>query len=162
MTVDIATWERQAADLWQALDTYSEEEFVARMTELAAQLPPDHPIALFELGGAYDSTGDPARAVDLYRRALAGGLDTSRHRQATIQLASSLRNLGQPEESVALLRAERERTSDELDDAVAAFLALALLDADRGREAVSVALTALGGHMTRYRRSLTAYAADLT
>jgi hypothetical protein len=45
-----------------------------------------------------------------------------RRRQAVIQQASSLRNLGQASESVTLLTAEREAGSDDLDDAVDAFL----------------------------------------
>jgi Tetratrico peptide repeat len=73
-------------------------------------------------------------------------------------MASSLRNLGQAAESVALLTAERERESDDLDDAVSAALALALVDVGREREAVSVAVTALSRHMTRYQRSLANYA----
>ncbi len=73
-------------------------------------------------------------------------------------MASSLRNLGQAPESVALLRVEREATSDDLDDAVSATLALALVDTGHEREAVSVALTALSRHMTRYRRSMANYA----
>ena len=68
---------------------------------------------------------------------------------------------GQPAESVDLLRAELSAGSDELDDAVAAFLALALTGVGRDREAVSVALTALAPHLPRYQRSLTNYAADL-
>jgi hypothetical protein len=75
-----------------------------------------------------------------------------------IQMASSLRNLGQSADSVALLTAEREAGSDDLDDAVSAFLALALVDTGREREAVSVALTALSPHLTRYQRSLANYA----
>lgn len=75
-----------------------------------------------------------------------------------IQLASSLRNLGQVAESIALLRAEREAGSDELDDAVTAFLALALADAGGEREAVSLALSALAVHLPRYQRSVTDYA----
>jgi hypothetical protein len=73
-------------------------------------------------------------------------------------MASSLRNLGQPEESVALLRAELEAGSDHLDDAVRAVLALALTDVGRAREAVSVALTALAPHLPRYQRSMANYA----
>jgi len=46
-----------------------------------------------------------------------------------IQMASSLHNLGQASESVPLLMAERERESDDLDAAVSAALALALVDA---------------------------------
>jgi hypothetical protein len=96
--------------------------------------------------------------VPLYRRALELGLDGDRRREAVIQLASSLRNLGQASESVVLLTAERQRQSDDLDDAVNAFLALALVDTGREREAVSVALTALVPHLPRYQRSLTNYA----
>jgi hypothetical protein len=79
-----------------------------------------------------------------------------------IQLASSLRNLGHAEESVALLTAELDAGSDDLDDAVRAFLALALTSVGRDREAVSVALTALAAHLPRYNRSLAAYARELT
>ena len=75
-----------------------------------------------------------------------------------IQLASTLRNLGRVDESVELLRGEQERASDELDDAVAAFLALALVDAGREREATGIALEALAAHLPRYNRSLASYA----
>lgn len=42
-----------------------------------------------------------------------------------------------------------------------AFLALALVDAGREREAVRVLLGALTPHLARYHRSLSAYAAQL-
>ena len=71
------------------------------------------------------------------------------------------RNLGEVEESVALSTTERAAGSDELDDAVDAFLALSQADAGREREAVATALTTLSRHMTRYRRSLNAYAEEL-
>ena len=76
-------------------------------------------------------------------------------------MASTLRNLGEVSESVALLRAERDRPSDELDDAVAAFLALALVDAGREREATALALEALAPHLPRYQRSLANYAREI-
>ena len=76
-------------------------------------------------------------------------------------MASSLRNLGRAEESVELLSAERERGSDELDDAVAAFLALALTDTGREREATALALEALAPHLPRYQRSLASYARSI-
>ena len=52
---------------------------------------------------------------------------------------------------------------DELppDDAVRAFLALALTSVGREREAVSIALTALAAHLPRYNRSLANYAREL-
>jgi tetratricopeptide (TPR) repeat protein len=146
------------AELWESIDEYSEEEFVTRMEQLTAELPADSAVAFFERAGAFDSTGHSDLAVPLYERALEHGLEGDRRRRAVIQLASSLRNLGRAPESVALLSAEREAGSDELDDAVSAFLALALVDTGREREAVAVALTALAPHLPRYQRSLANYA----
>jgi hypothetical protein len=105
-----------------------------------------------------DATGHEDLAVPLYRRALELGLGGGRRRQAVIQLASSLRNLGRADESVAMLIDEAAADSDELDDAVRAFLALSLVDLGREREAVSLALGALASHLPRYRRSVATYA----
>ena len=149
--------EAELAELWAALDQLPEDEFVARMDALADRLP-DPGIAAFERASARDSTGHPDQAVALYREALDHGLEGIRRRRAVIQLASSLRNLGNPQESVELLSAERERTSDELDDAVTAFLALSLTDVGREREAAALALEALAPHLPRYQRSLANYA----
>ncbi len=151
-------WEQRVSDLWAAIDDHSGKEFVAKMDQLVADLPADSAVAAFERASALDSTGHSDLAVPLYRRALELGLPGQRRRRAVIQMASSLRNLGQAPESVTLLMAEREAASDDLDDAVSATLALALVDTGREREAVSVALTALSRHMTRYRRSMANYA----
>jgi tetratricopeptide (TPR) repeat protein len=154
-------WQHEVASLWARFDEYTEAEFLAAMERLVAQRPADDPLALYEHGSAYDSIGREEPAVAKYRRALAGGLPGRLRRQATIQLASTLRNLGQQDEAVALLTAELAKDSDDLDDAVRAFLALALTSAGREREAVSVALTGLAPHLTRYNRSLAAYAKAL-
>ena len=154
-------WERRVAALWASIDQHPEDQFLAAMDRLVAELGPNNPTATFERACALDSTGHSDLAAPLYRRALELGLGGIRRRRAVIQMASSLRNLGKAEESIALLRAERDTGSDELDDAVSAFLALALVDTGHEREAVSLALTALSGHMTRYRRSLANYAEDL-
>ena len=143
------------------MGTYEPAAFLSAMQALVAELPADDPRGAYELGSAYDSSGFPEEAAPLYRKAFAAGLTGSRHRQAVIQLASTLRNLGEAEESVALLTAERDRTSDELDDAVSAFLALALVDVGREREATALALSGLARHLTRYGNSLTNYARDL-
>jgi tetratricopeptide (TPR) repeat protein len=151
-------WEQRLAGLWASIDEHSEGQFIDRMDALVAELPADSAVGLYERASAFDTTGHSDRAVPLYRQALERGLGDDRRRQAVIQLASSLRNLGQAQESVVLLTAEREAGSDGLDDAVDAFLALALVDTGREREAASVALTALSRHMTRYQRSLSNYA----
>lgn len=154
-------WEQRMADLWAAFDSLDPAGFLARVEALAAERPPGDAAALFERASAHDSTGHEARAEDLYRQALAAGLTGLRRRRAVIQLASTLRNLGRAEESVALLAAERDAGSDELDDAVAAFLALALADTGREREAAALALAALARHLPRYNRSLANYARAL-
>jgi tetratricopeptide (TPR) repeat protein len=158
-----AGWEQRVAEAWASLDELEETEaaeanFRALIDTLAAELPPGCPEAAFERACAFDSTGRSDRAVPLYQDALAGGLTGLRRRRATIQLASSLRNLGRSTESVELLNAELELGSDELDDAARGFLALALTDLGRHEEAVSVALVALAPHLPRYQRSLANYA----
>jgi tetratricopeptide (TPR) repeat protein len=161
MTAGTDGWEARVAALWDSFDEMDEDELVARMERLAAELPAEDPRAPFERASAQDSTGRSDRAVPEYRRALELGLQGERRRRAVIQMASSLRNLGEAGQSVELLRAERDATSDELDDAVSAFLALALVDVGREREAVATALTALARHLPRYERSVTNYARDL-
>ncbi|MEX1078969.1 MAG: tetratricopeptide repeat protein [Homoserinimonas sp.] len=152
----------QRADaLWALFDSYPPDAFVVEMTRLVSERPADDAAAAHELGGAYDSTGRSELAVPHYRRALELGLEGSRHRQAVIQLASSLRNLGRASESVSLLEQERDARSDELDDAVRAFLAFALVDVGREREAAGIALGALAPHLPRYQRSVKNYAQAL-
>jgi hypothetical protein len=140
------------------IDQRSETEFLAVIEKLAAELPSDSAIGAFERACAFDSTGHSDRAVPLYRQGLDRGLTGERRRRAVIQLSSSLRNLGQPEESIALLTAEMEAGPDQLDDAVRAVLALALTDVGREREAVSIAVAALAPHLPRYQRSMANYA----
>ncbi len=154
-------FDRRSDELWASIDRYDEEAFRAKIDELAAELPADSPVAAFERACAFDSTGHSDRAVPLYRHALELGLEGERRRRAVIQLASSLRNVGRVSESLGLLTAERGQPSDRLDDAVSAFLALALVDSGREREAVSVALGALAPHLPRYQRSLGSYAREL-
>ena len=159
--MDEEDWGRRLLLLWDSLDERSEDDFLAAMAELVSERPADDPVGLFEQGAAFDSTGHPEQAVEHYRAALDGGLTGLRRRRAVIQLASSLRNLGQAEVSVELLTAELDEDFDELGDELRAFLALALTSVGREREAVVLALTALAPHLTRYNRSLAAYAQDL-
>lgn len=154
-------WERRLAALWAGIDDEDGDAFLQRMDALTAELSGESAVAEFERASAQDSTGHSDRAVPRYRRALELGLTGERRRRAVIQLASSLRNLGHAPESVALLEEEQQAGSDDLDDAVRAFLALALVDTGREREAVSVALTALARHLPRYQRSLASYAGEL-
>ncbi|MVO83955.1 tetratricopeptide repeat protein [Streptomyces sp. p1417] len=154
-------WERRVAAAWADIDAYGDEraeEFRERIGKLADELPPGSAVAPFERACAYDSTGRSDKAVPLYKEALAAGLEGYRRRRTAIQLASSLRNTGRLDEAIALLTPELEAEHDELDDAVRAVLALCLVDAGRGREAVSLAVGALAPHLPRYQRSMANYA----
>ncbi len=162
-------WENRVAAAWAAFDAPGDggqdaAAFRAVIDALAAEAPPDSPLGPFERACAWDSTGHPDRAVALYREALAGGLaevSGYKARRARIQLASSLRNLGRPEEGVALLTPELDAPSDELDDAVRAVLALCLSSLGRDREGLSLVLGALAAHLPRYQRSMANYARAL-
>jgi hypothetical protein len=165
--IDMNDWERRIAQAWAEIDHYyargkaGEADFRKRIGELADQLPQDSPVAAFERAGAWDSTGNPRKAVPLYQEALKRGLAGIRRRRAVIQMASSLRNIGRVAESVELLTAEQHNHDPDatvLADAVSATLALCLADVGREREAVSVALTALAPHLPRYQRSMANYA----
>lgn len=165
--VEMDDWERRSAQAWSEMDDYAARgeagaaDFRGRIGALADELPRDSPIAAFERACAWDSTGHSDKAVPLYREALEHGLAGSRRRRAVIQLASSLRNIGQAAEAVELLEAEAHNHDPDavvLADAVSAFLALCLTDVGREHEAVSVALRALAPHLPRYQRSLANYA----
>lgn len=154
-------WDERVAAAW-ADASLSDEERIAVIDTLAAERPEGDARALFERAGARDSAGLETAAEGLYRRALAGDLDDDVRAQATIQLASTLRNLGALDEALALLSAEYERARDTpMADAAAAFYALALASAGEPRRAASVALSALAPHLPRYRRSVTGYAREL-
>lgn len=156
--MDERDWERRVEAAWASFDELSEGEFLARIETLAAELPAGSGTGLFERASSLDATDHPDMAIPLYQQALDRGLGGERRRQAVIQLASSLRNAGRAEESVALLTAELDGASDDLNDAVVAFLALALVDTGREREAASAALAALARHLPRYQRSVANYA----
>src|ERR1043166_4758421 len=101
-----ASWESRLAALWAAINRYEPPAFVKQIELLVAELPPENAIGLFERASAQDSTGHPDLAVPLYRAALKAGLSGLRRRRATIQLASSLRNLGNGSEAADLLFTE--------------------------------------------------------
>ena len=155
------SWETRLAEYWKSLDAQEPDAFLDGLEVLLRELPADSAIALFERGAALDSTGRPERAVPLYAQALQTGLSGLRRRRAVIQMASSLRNLGNAARAVELLTAELAAGEDELTPAVHAFLALALADLGREREGLAISLTALSHYLPRYNRSLARYAERL-
>ncbi len=153
--------EEQIAALWLVPDAQDRLSVAGR---LYAAYPDDARIA-YEYGGAHDSAGQPDRAVELYRQALAGELREPYRHRAQVQLASSLRNLGRADEAVQILGVLGAELPESIG--VAGFRALALHSAGRPAEALQVLLGAVAAASTdedvlRYRRSLTAYAKDLS
>ena len=153
-----ADWEKRVAAAWATFDERADEEnraLIERSPRSSRRAAPRR------ASSARASSTRPSRPTGPCRstaRRSTAACGPERRRRAVIQLASSLRNIGRADESVALLTAELDAGSDELDDAVNAFLALALTDVGREREALSHALGALAPHLPRYQRSLAAYA----
>ncbi len=154
-------WDTQVAQLWSSAGSLSGEELVAAMERLASELPEGSPEAAFERAASLEQAGQFDLALPLYRRALSRGLKGERRRLAVIQLAGLLRDIGALPEAIALLSTEQRRSSDHLDGAVQAFLAICLADAGEDRQAASIALAALAGHLPRYREKIESSAKEL-
>lgn len=155
-------WAARVAAVWTDAGSRPEPEVAAAIESLVAERPADDAVAVFELAGVRDYVGREAEAEPLYRRALELGLDEPQRGQAVIQLASTIRNLGRPEEALALLRDEfAGRPEHPLADAATAFAALALADTGAEREALVAVLRALAPRLPAYGRAVTAYADDL-
>ncbi|WP_198953358.1 tetratricopeptide repeat protein [Kitasatospora sp. CB01950] len=105
---------------------------------------PGHPVLMYEVGGAYDTAGQEETARSYYERALALDLDGDVLRRCLCQYASTLRWLGELDESLAVLDRARREFPD--SDSVRVFRALTLNDAQRPDEAVAELLTVVTGH----------------
>lgn len=157
------TWEERIATIWSAASgELVDDEVIARIDAIAAERGPEDARAEFERAGARDSAGREAEAVELYRRALALGLDDEHRPQAVIQLASSLRNIGDFEQALVLLEEEqRAHPESPYRDAVAVVTSLVLASSGAPARGLSVALLALVPYLPRYHRSMTAYAQEI-
>ena len=154
----MTTWQEQVDAVWARADELGDQGVVDAIDALAAEAP-DPGLAAFERGGSRDSAGLESEAEPLYREALALGLPEDERAQCTIQLASTLRNLGRADESLALLR--NAAPYPPYSSAFAAFEALTLATLGRPAEGLSLVLTALAPTLPRYQRSVSAYADDL-
>ncbi|SFF79936.1 Tetratrico peptide repeat-containing protein [Actinacidiphila alni] len=105
---------------------------------------PDHPVLVYEVGGAYDTAGEEQTARGYYERALALGLDGDVLRRCLCQYGSTLRWLGELDESLAVLDRARAEFPD--SESVRVFRALTLNDAKRSDEALAELLTVVTEH----------------
>jgi tetratricopeptide (TPR) repeat protein len=151
--------ERRVAAGWELFRGGREEEAIESFRQLVEEYP-DDPRAHFELGSVFDAAGREDEAIQPYRRSLERGLRRDNIPRALLQLGSSLRNVGAYEEAVRTLSEGRGRFPDYVP--VRFFLALALYDAGRHREALVESLElALSGpdraEMQEYARAMRSY-----
>ena len=152
-------WERRVQEFWAQADETNPAGTIRSMKTLVDERPDGDAAALYEWASVHDFLGRETEAIPLYRLALDAGLDERRRPQALIQLASSLRNVGEFEAAIRVLEDVEE--NDVAGDAHRAFLALALFDAGRPDQALRVALEALAKTLPLYRRAVAGYAAEL-
>jgi hypothetical protein len=162
-------WDARIAAIWAGVQSQvvSGEALVAAVDALAAERPPGDATALFERACARDTAGIEDDAEGYYRAALATGqLDAYRSSRASIQLGSTLRILGQLDESEQLLIHELDRhlqpgNPRALHDEARAVLALTYVAQGRTKEAAGLALSTLAPHLSRYNRAVAGNAAEL-
>jgi len=154
------SWENRIDEFWAAADDSRADGMRSDLEVLLAERGPADPRATFERASLHDFFGEEDAAIPLYRAAIAGGLAEPHHTRAVIQLASSLRNVGEPSAAIALLRGIPADAPEA--EAARAFLALALHDDGKQTAALREALGTLVPHLPAYRRALAEYAASLT
>lgn len=153
------SWDERIDGFWESADDSKPNEAMAGMRSLVQERPAGDPDASYEWASVHDFLGREAEAIPLYREALGNGLSGGRRHQAVIQLASSLRNVGNAQAAVDLLQGLEPDSAT--GDASQAFLALALHDVGQHAAALRVALKALAPTLPRYSRSISFYAEEL-
>lgn len=91
----------QLDDVFAARDREDMTPTIEAFSRILEQHPED-PMALYELGGAYDIDGQETVAAEYYRQAMGAGLEGRWLRQCYLQYGSTLRNMGRVEESLSL------------------------------------------------------------
>lgn len=153
-------WDERIGTFWREASDVDEQATLSALRALIDERPADDAASVYEWASVHDFLGHEAEAIPLYRRALSLGLDQTRRAQAQIQLASSLRNIGDTSEAIRIL--EEMESDGSTGDAQQAFLALALFDAGRPGDALRVALMALGKTLPFYGRAITRYADEIS
>lgn len=155
-----ASWEQKITYFYeQEFDDDDPHGSIAKMRDVTSERPDGDAKALFELGGVHDALGLEGEAIPLYRQAIEAGLEGTSGLRVSIQLASTLRNVGASTEAVAILESMPAAGLDE--GARQAFLALALYDEGRYGDSLRTVLHALIPTLDGYKRALTDYAAEL-
>lgn len=132
------------------------------LLELAIEHPKD-PEILYQCAWTHDGLGLEKEAVEFYERAIANGLHGDDLAGAYLGLGSTLRGLGDYKKSVAIL--EKGVATFPSHKALKTFLAMALYNNGRAKEAVSGLLTLLtetsDPSIAEFKRAILFYAEDL-
>jgi tetratricopeptide (TPR) repeat protein len=153
-------WAERVRAFWSSADDTEPDRMLSGMRALVDERPPGDARARYEWASLQDFLGMESAAIADYGAALDAGLDEEHEAQAVVQLASSLRNVGDPDAAIELLRSAKE--SPTTGAATRAFLALALHDAGHPAQALQVALLALAPTLPLYARAVSDYATALT
>jgi tetratricopeptide (TPR) repeat protein len=140
-----------------------EAEAIEHFRQLA-EAHPDHARVMFEYAGAYDFAGREAEAVPHYRRARELGLREAELMRWYVQFGSTLRNVGQLDEALAVLSEGCARWPE--NAALRVFRAFVLLSLTRDRETALDLLDLAIQHihtadMVDYARAIRWYTDDL-
>ena len=154
-------WKRLVTEGWANRD---EPPSLLAYFEHLVSVHPNSGRARFELANVLDYLSREEEAVVVYREAINLGLSKEYEAYAKVQLASSLRNLGNADEAVRLLRDIVSRYPHHLSFVI--FLALSLHSEGRSAEALQVLVQTIlheceTPDLLRYHRSLTQYAAAI-
>ncbi|NAZ15408.1 tetratricopeptide repeat protein [Glutamicibacter soli] len=153
------SWQLRLDDFWEAAPGKDATTLGVELECLVESgIPAGH--AAFERASLHDYLGEEEQAIPLHRMALESGtLSPAKCSEARIQLASSLRNIGEPGPAAAIL--QDIGPDNPLHADAQAFLGLALFDAGEESEALKTALTALApalqlcaGPVRRYAQEL--------
>ena len=155
-------WDTRVAAVWNAASELSDETVLEMIDELAAERGELDAAGVFEAASARDYLGRESEAEPLYRRAIELGLDPVRLPQAVIQLGSTLRILGRPDDAIAVLADWLEESPDHpLADSARAFLALAFVSAGHPSEGAALAIHTLAPYLPQYSGAVGRYARGL-
>jgi len=117
---------------------------------IAALLPlreehPHNPRVLYEVGGAYDTAGEEAIALEFYEQAMSEGLVGDLRRRCYLQYGSTLRNLDRLDKSMAVFATARLEFPDSV--ALGVFESLTFHAAGNTNTSLGCLLKLLADHV---------------
>ncbi|MGP6220575.1 tetratricopeptide repeat protein [Caldiplasma sukawensis] len=118
----------------------------------------NNPRIVYEYANILDYLGKEEQAISIYRESLSKGISGRYHDMCLIQLASSLRLLGNLNESYEILFDLYNKTKE---PSSLLFLSLTLFDLNKSKDAICLMFSHIlgnnDGFLDEYRRALTNY-----